>query len=109
MQFDVEKELKDFNGNPLKDGTVDVDGKPKSLTLRTVCTEALVVPEEVSGTEHLRRFQLAQQVHGAEKTMDMSAEQMSLLKKLITRRYTTPLIVGQALDMLDPPAEKEQE
>ncbi len=113
MQFNVDTELKDFTGKPIYDGTTEEDEegkpKPKALSLKSVCVNALTAfDKDISGDEHCRRYRLAQQIYDAEETVDVVAEDMSLIKKRIPAAFQAPIVVGQALEMLDPPAETKK-
>lgn len=97
MIVSVVQELTDFSGAVLKIGD-------EPLTLRRVCVEALLAQhpgETADGTEKLKRFQLAQKIHGGD-AVDLAAEEVVLVKRLIGVAYA-PLASGQAWLMLDPP------
>lgn len=90
---------------------LDLDGKPieGDLTLGSLSVNALLAtlmdhgqPEQLSGTEKVRQAVLAQKIH-SEKTIDLQAEDVALLKDRIGRSYA-PLAVMQAWQLLDPPA-----
>ncbi|MCP4674323.1 MAG: hypothetical protein GY854_02155 [Deltaproteobacteria bacterium] len=109
MQFNVGKQLKDFEGNPILDGKLDTKGNPSKLTLRKVCVNALTAPESgISGEDHCHRYQLAMQIYQTDKAMSVSVEDIALIKRLISNAYPSPLVVGQALEMLDPSAEEKE-
>jgi hypothetical protein len=83
----------------------DLDGKPLAeLTLGTMATNALMLPFEdernLSGEEKVRRFKLAQRIHGAAE-VDLTAEDISLIKKLIAKGYAT-MPTARAWELLDP-------
>ncbi|MBA7496913.1 hypothetical protein ES702_07522 [subsurface metagenome] len=65
-------------------------------------------PKEMSGKEKCERYDLAMRIHKGKGLVDLQSEEISLLKKLIGRGYST-LIVGQAFGILDPHAAAEKE
>ena len=96
MTVTVTQALTDFSGAALKLGDDE-------LTLRRVCVEALLAQhpgETVDGNEKLKRFQLAQKIHGAE-SISLTAEEVALSKRLIGQAFA-PLVSGQAWLLLDP-------
>lgn len=92
MKIDFDVELKTFNGTTL----VNVAQKP--LTLRFVCTDALMASFEdergLSGEDKLKRYLLASKIH---QTTDgeVTAEEVALLKLLIGKGFG-PNVVGPA-------------
>jgi hypothetical protein len=85
-----------------------IDGKPfteegdKNLTIRTVCVAALMNVEanEGTGEEKLKRYILAIKIHEAEQMVEVAAEDISLIKKLIGKGYG-PAIVGPVFLILE--------
>lgn len=73
-------------------------------------TDGTGKPKEMSGKEKCERYDLAMRIHKGKGLVDLQSEEISLLKKLIGRGYST-LIVGQAFEILDPhgAAEKKTE
>lgn len=80
----------------------------KVLTLSDVAVASLMgaFPDErdLSGDEKIKRFALAMRVRNA-KDATLTAEEISLLKKLIGKAYG-PLVVGRAYPMIDPGEKK---
>lgn len=74
-----------------------VDGEQRPMTLRAVSVNALMGQYQdephLTGDEKFRRFQLAVRI--TEGDQDVSAEEVTLLKRLIGKAYT-PMIVGPA-------------
>lgn len=83
----------------------------KDLTLREVITNSLLAPppqgqrDQMEGAEKARRYYLAMEIHKANKQVELSVDDIKLIKDEIGRVYP-PLIVGQAYEILDPPKEK---
>ncbi len=73
--------------------------------LRDVLILALGVPPEdrkvLSGHDKRRLWRLANLISTADE-VDLSAEEVVLLKEGIDRAYPWPFIVGQVWDLLDP-------
>ena len=105
-EIDVTTPIVDLDGKP-----ITMDGKPDGvpLTLRTVAENALLATyqdeHELSGDKKVERMVLAQQIHAASK-IDLTAENVTLLKQLIGKAYG-PLIVGRAIAIVDPAAVKK--
>lgn len=80
---------------------IPVSAEPGSelLTLRTVSVNALLssFDEEraLPGAAKLERYQLATRINAADGDIELSAEEVALLKQLIGKAYTV-LVVGQA-------------
>ena len=97
MQIDFKRDLSDFSGNTLKE-------KDTPINLAVVAVNALmgVYPDEqnLEGTEKVRRYLLAQRIHGADGSLDIPVEDVALIKKLVGKGFPT-LIAGQAIPMLE--------
>lgn len=80
----------------MKDGPV--------VTLKTVAINALVAifqdEANISGEEKVKRWELAIRIKKGPDSMEMTAEEVSLVKKLIAKMYG-PLISGQAWAYLE--------
>lgn len=98
MKIDMSKVLVSFKGEPLVDG-------PEPILLRDILVNALNAPDNKTnpdGKEKQRRYHLAQKIWGALEPIDLSVDDLSLLKTLVANVYPSPMIVGQVLDILDP-------
>jgi hypothetical protein len=98
---DFTAQLVDLDGQALKEPT----DEQTPVTLGRAASSALVQPyqDEASlpGAEKVQRWQLACRVRSA-AALDLPAEDIALIKKCVAKMYS-PLIVGQAWQMLDPP------
>jgi hypothetical protein len=56
----------------------------------------------MEGKEKIRRFRLADRIYGAKEPIQLSAEDVVLLKEVTAKTYG-PLITGRAWDLLEPP------
>jgi len=103
MKRNFDTTFKQLNGDDLKDGGAATAGVDAVLSLKVVSVNSLLAPFEVdknlSGEEKLRRYLLATKIHAGGE-VDLTAEDISLLKLLIGRGYSA-LIVGQAFLMLE--------
>lgn len=79
--------------NPIKN-----DGKV--VTLREVTVNALLAPADISGTDKMKRFLLAQKIHEAAEEIKLFPEELVLIKDLIGKAYS-PLFVGRAYQILN--------
>lgn len=97
MQRNFATTIKNLDGKPLKEGD-------KEVTIGSLAVNALLTPYDdernLSGEDKVKRFKLAQRIHGATGEIEIQSEEISLLKSLIAKAYT-PLIVGQAYVMLE--------
>ena len=97
MKINVNQELKTFGNETLKDGEGNV------FTLKGICATVLLGQpqnEKATGEEKMKRYDLAKKIWTAEGEVDLKAEDISLLKKLVGESYL-PLIVGQVWAMLE--------
>jgi hypothetical protein len=73
-------------------------------TLKSIVVDALQATfpdEQLSGEEKAKRWLLATRIYAHPQDIDLTAEEISTLKKVVGKGYG-PLIVGQAYQMLDP-------
>ena len=116
MKIDLNVKLKDLDDKPIKNrlatGRTDEKGFPilkdgDDLLLKEICTTALLgnYDEKIDGNEKVRRFKLATEIHGSNGEVDLQAEEISLIKNLISKSFSV-LITGQAWQLLDPIKEK---
>jgi len=116
MKVKLNTELKDFEGNamvfavaiagqPATDTQPAVKAQPAvNATLGKMMIESLLVTfkdeENLSGEEKLKRWQLAIKIKNAEVTVEMTVEEIALVKKLVGKAYST-IIVGQVWELLE--------
>jgi len=131
MKIDMNYKFRDLDGKVEKERILDEDekGNPKRdregfpmlklgapLTLRKICTEVLVNPpmdidpatkrpKEVAADIKLDAWNLAQRIHASDGLVDLTSDEVTMLKKAINRRYPSPATVAQAFAILDPTAE----
>jgi len=94
VEFDVE--LHSLDGSVLQDSAT------QKITLKNISVNALLTPadEKLAGEEKLKRYNLAQKIYASTAGIDMTTEEIALVKKLIGEIYP-PLIVGQTWAMLE--------
>ena len=77
----------------------------KDITLRDVVINALTQDDpraQVNGDERFKRFQLALRVHSATETIDLSAEDVALIKRLVMNSpFFNIVAIGRAVDALE--------
>lgn len=97
MQRNFTAPIKNLDGKPLKEGD-------REVTIGSIAVNALLTPYEdernLSGDDKVKRFRLAQSIHDADGEIEVTVEQVALLKSLIAKAYS-PLIVGQAWAILE--------
>lgn len=90
--------LKDLNDREIPGS----DGNP--ATVRGVVMDALVAAyqdeAQLSGEEKLKRWELAMKIKNATDPTELSAEEISLAKKLVGKAYGA-LVVGQVWSVLE--------
>ena len=87
------------------DGTEIVDPQTKDvIKLSVICINALLTPREddnkLSGVDKVKRWKLAQEIYSKPEEIDLSAEDVTLLKDLIAKSYGT-VVTAQAWEMLE--------
>lgn len=103
--------LTSWDGEPLQESAgKNEDGSPKtvSLTLGSACRNALnaVLPDErPSLEEQVKRANLCADIRESErstKPLQLVAEDIALIKRLIARIGYSPWVVGQVVKLMDP-------
>ena len=98
MRRNFDQPILDLNDNPVKDaqGTV--------FTLGVITMNALLMPYEdeknLTGKDKAERMQLALKINKRMKEVDLTVEQLALVKTLVAKAYG-PLIVGRAWELLE--------
>ena len=99
MKVDFNRVLYGLDGKPL------LTPEGNELTLRKVCSDALVIglesDRETSGEEKLKRYLLGVDIYSSIYPLDVTVEQIALIKKLIEKGFPSPLVSGQAWKMLE--------
>ena len=124
MMIDFNYKFVDLDGKNIPSGPPEMerddDGKMVEkkfppFTLRKACIDVLVMqergdggrPKEISAEEKVKRYMLAQKIYKSTGLVDLQAEEIALLKKLIGRIYP-PITVGQSYEILDPHSAEEK-
>jgi len=93
-------EVNDLDGKAVLDPD---SGKP--ATLKSATTSALLFQgqddSKMTGDQKLARFALAKKVHDASDTVDLTAEEIVLIKECVNKIFT-PLVYGRLVEALDP-------
>lgn len=94
--------LRTFDGQPLVDK--DPKGNIFELNVKTIVLEALLrvhaADDRLSGIDKMKRFDLAKRVFDTTEEIDLSHEDIILLKEAIGLKLPV-LIVGQMYKILD--------
>lgn len=99
MKIDVNQTLKTMNGQVMKDD--DGTGQIVDATLRMAMVNAILSPiEKESGMDKVKKFNLAKKIHDAESEVDLTVEEVSLIKERIGEVFPA-IIVGQVFDLLE--------
>ena len=106
MRLDVTQQLRELDGAPAWDG----EGRP--VTLRTLLKQALggtVRGDDAKTvTELLECYQLALAV-AAEDEIELTSEQVTLIKTRIAIAYPSPFVVGRVCEALGEPAARARQ
>lgn len=100
-KIDFSTEMLDLNAEVIK---FPENGEQKVLTLKKVAIEALqgVFEDEksLSQEEKLKRFFLANDISKAKEPIEITSEQIVLIKQLVNKAYST-LVVGRVHQLLE--------
>lgn len=124
MNIDFNQPIRDLEGNPIEEdeevqvvaqsnGKPEVvrqvkkifnkDGTVKLVTLKAVCARALTAmfkdEQNLPAEKKVLRFTLAQKVVTAADPIEISSEEVVLLKEVVGKMFA-PLIVGQVFGIL---------
>jgi len=104
IKVNLKQVLKDLSGKPIKDGSEDGE----DLTLKTIICNSLgggyqeekgvLKPSEVT-----MRYSLSVDIFKANSEIELTSNEVELIKKLVVKAYPQALISGQAISMIDPP------
>lgn len=100
MIIDVSVGLKDIHGRNMIE-TIEGQGIP--VTLKSVLVGCLLSPaiddSKLTGKEKLMRYNLANKIHAADGIIDLTVEEIVLVKDLTAKIYST-WVTGQTLSLL---------
>jgi len=97
MKLNFNTKFKNLKGEIVK------DEKGEDLILYDICSNALLYSKqgvEIEGKEAVRRLRLAHKIYGTKEPVSIEAEDVALIKELVTKLYST-LIVGQTWELLE--------
>lgn len=98
MTIDFSVELKDLDGKTL------MDDAQQPLTLKVAAVNALIAPvqEKMSLARKCDLYGLAQRINQGGQ-VSLSSEEVTLVKERINAVFLSPVLVGAACHILDPP------
>ncbi len=102
MKVKVNVTLKTIDGNEMKD--VDGEGKAVDATLKLAIVNALLAPaQNEKGVDKVRTYELAKKVYSVDgdELVELSAEDITLIKEKVGETFPSPLVVGQVFDLLE--------
>ena len=98
IKFDDKDAIKSLKGKDFK----DADGS--IITMRSACVDALLAnppDDRASGSEKVRRFELAQKLNNMKETeFNINAEDISLIKSMAGKTFVT-IVVGRMFAALE--------
>ena len=104
MKIDFSRELLALDGTNL------LYDPERLATLKLLAVHALTVapppgprgvPEPLSQVESFTRFCFAREIFSTTGPLEVTSEQITLLKDLIAANFPQPLFAGQAIEMLE--------
>jgi len=106
MEINLNYAFKNLDGTEITGPPKEGEKKGEVFFLKTACENALLGmyqdEQKLSGSEKAKRYALAMEIHKSNGKVDLSVDDLKLLKDLIAKNGG-PLIVGQAYEILDPP------
>jgi len=101
MKIDITQVMTAYDGTPIKETLAD--GKTAELTLKEVVCRALARPEQgLDWKEEIRRDDLCREIYRSEKTVELTADDVTLIKGLVSKFGWSPSVSGAAHKMIDP-------
>jgi hypothetical protein len=98
MLIDVSKILVNIAGQPIMDTTDNGEAVP--ATVKMALVNAVLSPEQnEKGIQKIQKYELAKRLYQADKEVEVTAEEVVLMKKRVEELYA-PLIVGQLAELL---------
>jgi len=92
--------LKDLKGEPIKRDN-------KEMVLKDIAVDCLMAPEmehgqmkRLNGQEHIKRYELAKKIYNAKEEVEVDAEEISLIKAVISMNYNT-FVAGPAMELIE--------
>lgn len=96
MKIHISQPLKSYTGEVIRTG----DGESEVATLKSTLEIALVNAKGDDGDRKYELYKLLQRIHAAEDTVEISAEEISTLKKLVGPMFGT-VVIGAVFDALE--------
>ena len=103
MKIDFTQTLKMIDGTAMKDQ--NANGEAIDATAKLAIVNALLSPapqgEHDSGVDKIKKYELAKMIYGDEGESDVTAEDITLIKKCVEKAFPSPMIVGQIVEILE--------
>ena len=103
MKIDVTQKLLTIDGSAMKD--MDSKGDAVDATIKLAMVNALLAPtpqgEQETGVDKIKKYELAKMIYKAEGEVDITVEDISLIKKAVEKAFPSPIIVGQVNELLE--------
>lgn len=110
------KNSKAESAKEILDFAITFEVKAKPFLLKDVCVESLDTPEfdpkerrqmNLDSAEKRKRSKLAGRIYDADKVVELSTEEIVLIKRLANLFNPEPLIIDQVEEVLENPIQKE--
>ena len=101
MKIDFTQTLKMISGEVMKD--MNEKNEAVDATIKMAVVNALLAPqkEEDTGINKIKKYELAKMIYKAEEEVDVTAEDITMIKKAVEKAFPSPMIVGQVNEMLE--------
>ena len=101
MKIDFTQTLKMISGEVMKD--MNEKNEAVDATIKMAVVNALLAPqkEEDTGINKIKKYELAKMVYNSEGEVDVTAEDITMIKKAVEKAFPSPMIVGQVNEMLE--------
>lgn len=104
MKVDLSGQILDMNKEPVFLTNEKGEKTDKPAKFKIICTNALLTSFEderdLQGDEKYKRFKLADKINTADAEVELSAEEIGLIKKMVGKGYGA-LFVGQIYDLFE--------
>lgn len=103
MQIDVTQPVIGYDGEPLELPATKPGEAVEPLILKKALADALMGSfrdeEKISGSEKMKRFELARKIHKCEGPFELNMDDLELAKSMVAKMYAT-VVSGAVWDML---------
>lgn len=104
MKVDLSGNMLDLNKQPVMRTKENGEKTDEPVPVKVIITNALLAAfedeRELSGEDKYKRFKLADRINSAEGEVEISGEELALVKKMVGKGYNV-LAVGHIYNLLE--------